>query len=277
MEYADLPNFFAHTVTHSQNSYLSVHQIGRDKSTAGFSYPHYNNHYVISIVKSGKGVLESGGKKYYLSQNDVFISMPDELSIQTADQNKPWELCFVSFGGSAADELINSTIFKNGNVTATLKSNALANEIIKATVFLNSNTTSDFLLLEYFFKFLSYLDTQKLVPAPIDNKNENKYVAEMKKYIQANYLNTIKISDIATKLSVNRSHLYRIFKKETGTSIEDYIINIRMTHAKTLLTTTNMTVSDIANAVGYKNYSTFLKRFKQDVGLTPLEYKKESR
>ncbi len=273
MKYTDLPNYYTHTVSYSQNSFITIHQLGRNISTPGFTYSNYNNNFVIWIVRNGRGIFETGGKKYNLSQNDVFLSLPNELSIQTANQNEPWELCFFEFNGLLANELIAKTIFKDGIVTATLKSNTLATEIIASAVYLNSIAPSEFSLLEFFFKFLSFLDIRKAAPLIGDEESQNKYVAEIKKYIQANYLSPIKISNIADKLNINRSHLYRIFKNETGMNVEDYIINIRVNHAKTLLSTTTLSVSAIASAVGYKNYSSFFKRFKGSTGLTPSEYR----
>ncbi len=273
MKYTGLPNYYTHIASYSQNSFITIHQLGRNISTPGFSYSNYNNNYIIWVVRNGKGVFETGEKKYTLSRNDVFLTLPNELSIQTADKHEPWELCFVEFNGSQAKELLEKTFFKSGILTATLKSDILANEIISSAIFLNSITPSEFSLLEFFFKFLSFLDIRRASPIISDEESQNKYVAEIKKYIQANYLFPIKISDIASKLNINRSHLYRIFKNEVGTNVEDYIINIRVNHAKTLLSTTNLSVSAIASAVGYKNYSTFFKRFKSNTGLTPNEYR----
>lgn len=273
MKYTDLPNYYTHTASYSQNSFITIHQIGRNISTPGFSYSNYNNNYVIWVVRKGKGTLETGGKTYNLLQNDVFLTLPNELSIQTANQNDPWELCFIEFSGTYAKELIEKTVFKGGALTANLKSGILANEIIASAVFLNSVAPSEFSLLEFFFKFLSFLDIRRVHPIAIDDEAQNKYVAEIKKYIQTNYLSPIKISDIANKLNINRSHLYRIFKNETGINVEDYIINIRINHAKALLSTTSLSVSAIASAVGYKNYSTFFKRFKGITNLTPNEYR----
>lgn len=273
MKYTDLPSYYTHTVSYIQNSFIAIHQLGRNITTPGFSYSNYDNNYIIWVVRNGKGTFETGGKKYNLSQNDVFLTIPNELSIQTANQDEPWELCFISFSGSLAKDFISKTIFKDGTFTASLKSNVLANEIISSAVFLNSTAPSEFSLLEFFFKFLSFLDIRRAHPLINDAENQNKYVSEVKKYIQANYLLPIKISDIADKLNINRSHLYRIFKNEVGMNVEDYIINIRINHAKALLSTTSLSVSAVANAVGYKNYSSFFKRFKNNTGLTPNEYR----
>lgn len=273
MDYTSLPNFYTHTPSHSQNPILAVEQLGRDISTPGFSYPHYNNTFVLYVVRKGKGTLEINGKKYLLSKNDAFLTLPNMLSIQTADEKEPWELCFVSFVGSAVEELIEKTVFKNKTVTITLKNDKLAEEILHSAVTLNSSTHSDFSLLECFFRFLSYLDLQKATVMTDNEDGQNKYVTEIKRYIHSNYPEPIKISEIANKLSINRSHLYRIFKSETGIGVEDYIINIRMNHAKVLLKDTSLSVSAVAALVGYKNYTTFFKRFKLATGITPIEYR----
>lgn len=273
MEYTNLPNFYTHTVSYSQNPVLAVEQIGRDVSTPGFSYPHYNNTYVIYVVRKGKGILETDGKKYLLKQNDAFLTKPDSLSIQTADSDTPWELCFISFSGTVAKELIEKTVFKGGTTTVSLKNRDFANEIIRSTIRLNETFHNDFVLLECFFRMLSYLDSQKVFSVKKVEDNQNKYVAEIKRYIHSTYPDPIKISEIAESLSINRSHLYRIFKKETGIGVEDYIINIRMDHAKLLLKDTSLSVATVASLAGYKNYTTFFKRFKLATGVTPIEYR----
>lgn len=273
MENIYLPNFYTHTVNSNQNAFLNIHQIGRDISSPGFSYPQYHNSYTVSIVKKGKGTLETLGKKYNLSVNDAFLTLPNELSVQNTDYDEPWELCFFSFSGSLVPQLLEKTVFKNGTVVVNMKNGDLAQDIINATILLNSQSHSDFLLFEYFFKFLSHIDIHKAFPLNETNNGQQKYVGEIKKYIQAHYLEPIKISEIANQLNINRSHLYRIFKKEEGVGVEDYIINIRMNHAKILLKDTTLTVSAVSTLVGYKNYATFLKRFKFATGITPLEYR----
>lgn len=274
MDFSNLPNFYSHSVSYNQNDYLNLIQFGRDVSSPGFSYPQYQNAYIIYYIKSGKGILETQGKKYSLSKNNAFVIQPNELAIQTADKKNPWELYFFSFNGTLAHHILNRTIFKNGSHTVSLKENSFPEEIVNAVNYSNYTPHSVFTMLEFLFKFISYFDIYKSVPQQKSENSEQKYVAEIKKYIQSNYLTQIKISDIADRLNINRSHLYRIFKAETGMSVEDYIINIRITQAKFLLTDTLLPVAQISSLVGYKNYTTFYKMFKRITGTTPLEYRK---
>lgn len=197
------------------------------------------------------------------------------MAIQTADTKNPWELYFFTLGGTLAGDILNRTVFKNGTVTVSLKESDLPDNILRAVEFFNNHSHSEISTLEYLFKFLSYFDIYKSIPQPQKEQAEHKYVTEIKKYIQSNYLKQIKIADIADKLNINRSHLYRIFKKEIGMGVEEYIINIRITHAKSLLSDTLLPVTQVSNLVGYKNYTTFFKMFKNATGLTPLEYRKQ--
>ncbi|MDU7474833.1 MAG: AraC family transcriptional regulator [Paenibacillus macerans] len=107
---------------------------------------------------------------------------------------------------------------------------------------------------------------------------EPKTVAEeIKQYIHAHYGDELTRSDLAEVVYLNPDYLARLFKKETGVSLGSYVIQVRISAAKQLLKTTNLSVYAVANKVGYANYSYFSKLFKQEVGVTPNEYKKKPR
>ncbi len=102
-------------------------------------------------------------------------------------------------------------------------------------------------------------------------------VGRAKKYINEHMAEEISREEIAAYVSLSENYLSKIFKKETGYSISDYVLLRRMTQAKTLLIETTYSVSEIALAVGYSNSAYFIKMFKREVGKTPNEYRKEMR
>lgn len=81
--------------------------------------------------------------------------------------------------------------------------------------------------------------------------------------------------DIANHVYLNPDYLTRIFKKETGLSISDYLMQQRIEYAKKLLRTTDQSVSEIALTSGYSNLSYFSTTFKKMAGTTPVEYRKQ--
>jgi two-component system response regulator YesN len=72
---------------------------------------------------------------------------------------------------------------------------------------------------------------------------------------------------------LNPSYLSRLFKKETGQSLSDYIGQVRMEEARRLLSQTNMKIVQVAEESGYRNVSHFAKMFKRMTGVTPQEYR----
>jgi two-component system response regulator YesN len=88
------------------------------------------------------------------------------------------------------------------------------------------------------------------------------------------YNQNITLESIADTIHVNPNYLSRLFKKETGESFSDYLMNIRIAIAKEILARKDISVAKLANEVGYTNASYFCKIFKKNVGISPLQYKK---
>ncbi|MBT2293195.1 response regulator [Paenibacillus albidus] len=97
---------------------------------------------------------------------------------------------------------------------------------------------------------------------------------EIKQYIHEHYGDDLTRNDLAEIVYLNPDYLARLFKRETGISLGSYITQVRIAAAKHLLETTNLSVYTIASKTGYTNYSYFSKLFKQEVELSPKEYKK---
>lgn len=79
---------------------------------------------------------------------------------------------------------------------------------------------------------------------------------------------------ICENVSYSAPHLSRTFKKETGQSVIDYLIMLRIEAAKSLIIEKEMPMSKIAAQVGYDDYNYFTHLFKKRVGCSPLNYTK---
>ncbi|WP_424769292.1 response regulator transcription factor [Paenibacillus sp. sgz302251] len=99
-------------------------------------------------------------------------------------------------------------------------------------------------------------------------------VEEIKQHIRTHCGDELTRTNLAEIVYLNPDYLARLFKKETGISLGNYIIQARIKAAKYLLETTNLSVNTIASKVGYTNYSYFTKLFKQEIDCTPNEYRK---
>lgn len=96
-----------------------------------------------------------------------------------------------------------------------------------------------------------------------------KSIQYMKEHVEED----LSREDVAAYVNLNPAYLSRLFKKETGQNLIDYLIGTKMERARLLLDTTGMTVSAIAQQVGYCNFSHFTKMFKKQYGVNPQEYR----
>lgn len=127
--------------------------------------------------------------------------------------------------------------------------------------------------MEQYLKYLVYtsMDYREFA------EQSKSIVEQLKHYIHTHCGDDLTRNHLAEIVYLNPDYMARLFKKETGLSLGNYVIQARIAAAKHLLETTPMSVYVIAKKVGYTNYSYFSKLFKQVVGLSPNEYKRDSK
>jgi len=100
-----------------------------------------------------------------------------------------------------------------------------------------------------------------------------KIIEDVKRFISENYKNPeLTIDEIARNLYINYAHLCFIFKRDTGTTINEYLTEFRIRKAKELFDRGNTSVSDVADKVGYADANYFGKCFKKSYGIPPSKY-----
>ncbi|WP_334077346.1 response regulator transcription factor [Paenibacillus sanfengchensis] len=98
-------------------------------------------------------------------------------------------------------------------------------------------------------------------------------IEKAKRYMNEQNGTDLKASEVAAWLKITPSYFSYIFKQGTGKSFTEYMNEMRMEQAKTLLATTHDKVFEIADKVGYKEYKYFVSVFKSYTGMTPKEYR----
>ena len=103
------------------------------------------------------------------------------------------------------------------------------------------------------------------------------YSTDLEEAIHARLADSqLTLKDLAYQLGFSPSYLSVLIKKKLGLPFQDYLIQERMKKAQLLLLTTDLKIYEIADQVGFEDMNYFSQRFKQVVGVTPRQYKKES-
>lgn len=101
---------------------------------------------------------------------------------------------------------------------------------------------------------------------------KDSIILDAKQFIQDNMDKKIQAEDVAAHVNLSTSYFTIYFKAKTGTNFRDYVLNVKMEHAKYLLESGQANISEISYAVGYDDYRSFYRAFKNHTGMTPSEY-----
>ncbi|MCX8128829.1 MAG: AraC family transcriptional regulator [Clostridia bacterium] len=94
-------------------------------------------------------------------------------------------------------------------------------------------------------------------------------------YLHNNYNRRISVNELSKIANMSLSHFSRVFKKETGQSVLDYLLELRFERARKMLTHENMPITQIAMECGFGSSAYLCSGFKKRYNLSPLEYKKQ--
>ena len=109
---------------------------------------------------------------------------------------------------------------------------------------------------------------------------ENRYsaaVTQILQYMEQHYASPITLDALAQLVHLNRSYVSHLFKKETGSSLYDSLLRLRLEKAKELLVTTSDSVQQIGCRVGIPDSAYFSRLFKKQVGASPAEFRRRSK
>lgn len=133
------------------------------------------------------------------------------------------------------------------------------------------SATSHILLSLYFSEILVHL-SEILSMKVSDTSDYPQSLSKILYYIRENYTSGIRLEDIAEHTKMSKQYCMRLFKKHMSTTINDYILELRMKHAAYLLRATYMNVNQAADYLGFSSVSYFSRAFKKYFGVSPSEY-----
>ena len=144
-------------------------------------------------------------------------------------------------------------------------------------IYISQNSEqSPFHLMGHFYLFADLLAQSVARPQPAaTSKMSDYYIKEAINYIEQNFQNNITIENVASVCGINRSYLGKIFKKNTGQSPQEFLMNYRMVKAAELLKLTSLSIADIGSAIGYENQLHFSRAFKNIYGVSPREWRNQ--
>ncbi len=281
-------------VTMSEVSYISWHDISNnaDELHGDFITKHIHNMHEVILTKQGALEVSINDKKYTVPPKSLIICNNIEMHLLTP-VDYPYERYGLHISVAGLRKVpLNITYFS-----------VITNH---PQHFNNIFDVSDiFEEIEDIFKDINkeILDTRTIPSAVRDEHSEDIVrlkigelllklrrsfpdrftvhkskndctILQIQQYIDENFARDISINDLAREAFISHTSFINAFKKLTGYSPKHYMLMCRLAESKILLCSTSLPISDIAFRVGFKDSNSFIRFFRQEMGLTPGEYRK---
>ena len=250
--------------------YISKSRFGGDWN----SVPHTHACTEMFYCVSGRGQFNIEGKLFDVAPDDLIIVNPRVQHTELSYQTYPLE--YIVLGIDGAEFLFNE---KDLGYTM-LSCGMMREELLFLMRMLLREIDSRADGCEMVCQDLTEVLLVKLVRTASLSLRvstppaESKERAAAKRYIDENYSRTITLDSLAEIAHVNKYYLSHSFKREYGTSPIDYLMKRRITEAKALLTSTDFSLTQIAEQIGFRSLAYFSKCFRKVEDISPNEYRK---
>lgn len=268
----------SYKVTEKELVSLSVYNVGFQKCDPLYQWgPGIRDHYLIHYIISGRGSYRVHGQTFFLQAGDTFLVYPNTEALYCADEADPWEYAWVGFTGSDASMILNATDFTPEEPV--IHDTPLGDDIRRQLLHIYDARGNEF---EHAVEMTGRLYTTLALfmhgaSRSGSQNSTNSYVQKGIEFISSNYSYAITVEDIADYVGVSRSHLFRSFETVLGQSPKEYLTNFRMKQACYLLEHSSLSVTAIANSLGFDNSLYFSKTFHKQKGMPPKEYRASCR
>ncbi|HFI0166804.1 TPA: helix-turn-helix domain-containing protein [Streptococcus suis] len=133
-------------------------------------------------------------------------------------------------------------------------------------------------LFQEYFSLVHILETYYSTEIKFQTKKNGRIkIEDLIIYIDNYFDRELNLTSLAQKMFVSEQYLSKIFKEEVGIGISEYIIRKRLEKVRSLLIETELSITDIAFSAGFSNINSFNRLFKKYQGLTPSEYRIETK
>jgi AraC-like DNA-binding protein len=232
--------------------------------------------FLFFYVKEGKGVLDYNGKEYQINAGDcVFISCKMPYSHRTSEDL--WALDWVHFYGNSLLPIYLKYVERGGQPVFHPKSLSEANALFShlSEVAHSSDYIRDIRINECLSSLITFLMSFSWAPEEVRQTGNMQTVFALKDHLDVHYQEKISLDELADIFLVNKYSLSRSFKEQFGTSIINYLLMVRITHAKQLLRFTDETIEEVGIKCGISPLYYFSRMFKQIEGISPMEYRQK--
>lgn len=232
--------------------------------------------FLILYTYGGTGELTFRDKTYELCEGDgAFIDCTEFHRYKTVG-TKPWDVGVLHIGGPILPALYEQYM-QSGTPVFHESATGHFQQFLEEMLHVYSDPTlyRDWVASAYIDAIVTHLLQQNAKSyAEKTGSVVPENIRYLIKYVESNYNQPLTLDGLSAFANISKFHLSREFKKYTGFSPIEYILELRLDKAEVMLNTTDLPASTIAHEVGIHNMNNFTKQFRKRNGCTPTQYRK---
>ena len=241
------------------------------------SVPHTHSHMELFYIIGGKGQFLIGEHLYPVSANNLVIINPNVTHTEVSLNTQPLEYIVLGIdgpelttGGTSGGQFNILDHFESVDVSTCLR-NILREMELKNTGYEDICQAYMEILIIRLMRIidLSVLPDPQLAAG-------NRQCAAVKRYIDLHFKEALTLEQLAEDAHMNKYYLSHAFKREYGISPINYMITKRIEESKYLLAETDLSMSQIAQLLGFSSLSYFSQVFRRTQATTPMEYRQST-
>lgn len=254
---------------------------------------HFHNCLEIGLCESDSGTMEFASASHPFHAGDVTFVASDISHTTYSDVGtaSKWSYIFVNveelfFPYFPMDVISNGDMFQKllRNYCAVLSKGDYPEVHMLVTAIITELKRKDLnfqfsvrgLMLSLMMKLINIYAAADLSTDDNIQMHENSLVIAPALYhIRKNYMQDFPMEDLAGMCNMSPSHFRRTFSSIMGFGALEYVNRIRITHAATMLRTTETPILDISEEIGFHSVSSFNRHFMEIIGMPPLKYRKQ--
>lgn len=258
-----------------------------------FTYPwHFHSQYELVYIEKGYGQCLIGDSVISYTDEELILAGPDlPHCMQSAPEYETdpslrvngviiqFEKDFMQYSFSHYIQFIpiqHMLEDSQRGIRFSLKNYPHIQQMIKQMP--NSQGISQIILILSLLEALSGCTQKKLAAspnyAPTSETFKDKKMEKIIAYLHKNYTRAIKLDEIASFAAMNPAAFCRYFKANTGKTLKEYILDMRIGYACKLLAAEDINISQISLECGFESVPHFNRSFRQQTGMSPTAYKK---
>ena len=220
---------------------------------------------MLAYTKSGQATLVYGGQRYTVMPGSlIFISLAEDSLIEAP--YTPWEIWFIHAYGSDIDNIYRSVVQAQGHYLSRFDAGVFTDCVQK--IYDHAVGDED----AYAMSGQIYLMLMDVLKQSCDVK-ASALVHRAATYLSNHFNEEISIERLARELFVSKSFLIRRFHSEIGVSPKQYLTQIRLQVAKSMLVHTNKPIVEIAQESGFGSEKNIFYACRTMLGVTPTDYR----